>query len=124
MQQKLATEQTSFTNDSDFIQYYKDKSTAFFDNGSGKFFAQYAAGLVSSQMDGGTFIISTDILTGKAKLISCVVRANGTIDYLNKKNLLLQIQTYQEIPQVRPNLKILGKFLVLILMEPMMLQAT
>ncbi|MDN8250982.1 phage tail protein [Acinetobacter baumannii] len=82
---KLATEQTSFTNDSDFIQYYKDKSTAFFDNGSGKFFAQYAAGLVSSQMDGGTFIISTDILTGKAKLISCVVRANGTIDYLNKK---------------------------------------
>lgn len=82
---KLATEQTSFTNDSDFIQYYKDKSTAFFDNGSGKFFAQYAAGLVSSLMDGGTFIISTDILTGKAKLISCVVRANGTIDYLNKK---------------------------------------
>lgn len=82
---KLATEQTSFTNDSDFIQYYKDKSTAFFDNGSGKFFAQYAAGLVSSQMDGGTFIISTDILTGKAKLISCVVRANGTIDFLNKK---------------------------------------
>lgn len=82
---KLATEQTSFTNDSDFIQYYKDKSTAFFDNGSGKFFAQYAAGLVSSQMDGGTFIISTDILTGKAKLISCVVRANGTIEYLNKK---------------------------------------
>lgn len=82
---KLATEQTSFTNDSDFIQHYKDKSTAFFDNGSGKFFAQYAAGLVSSQMDGGTFIISTDILTGKAKLISCVVRPNGTIDYLNKK---------------------------------------
>lgn len=82
---KLAIEQTSFSNDSDFIQYYKDKSTAFFDNGSGKFFAQYAAGLVSSQMDGGTFIISTDILTGKAKLISCVVRANGTIDYLNKK---------------------------------------
>jgi len=82
---KLATEQTSFTNDSDFIQYYKDKSTAFFDNGSGKFLAQYAVGLVSSQMDGGTFIISTDILTGKTKLISCVVRANGTIDYLNKK---------------------------------------
>ncbi len=82
---KLAIEQTSFSNDSDFIQYYKDKSTAFFDNGSGKFLAQYAAGLVSSQIDGGTFIISTDILTGKAKLISCVVRANGTIDYLNKK---------------------------------------
>ncbi|MEX3801012.1 pyocin knob domain-containing protein [Acinetobacter baumannii] len=82
---KLAIEQTSFSNDSDFIQYYKDKSTAFFDNGSGKFLAQYAAGLVSSQIDGGTFIISTDILTGRTKLISCVVRTDSTIDYLNKK---------------------------------------
>ena len=75
-------------------------------------------------MGGGTFIISTDILTGKAKLISCVVRANGTIDYLNKKEFAFTDSDISGNSASSTKLKILGKFLVLILMEPMMLQAT
>ncbi|RKG33391.1 hypothetical protein D7V21_09460 [Acinetobacter guerrae] len=84
---KLALEQTSFNNDSDFIQYFKDKSTAFFDNTGGKFFLQFSSGLVSSLIGGGTFIIASDVISGKTKIISCVVQENGAIDYLIKKEL-------------------------------------
>ncbi|CEI51549.1 Phage tail fiber protein [Acinetobacter bereziniae] len=84
---QLNTELTTFTDDQDFIRHYSGKSKAFFDNGSGKFFTQYSSGLVSSLGEGGTFFIACDVLTGKTKIISCVVRANGTIDNLFKKEL-------------------------------------
>ncbi|MBF9261009.1 phage tail protein [Acinetobacter baumannii] len=84
---KLSLEQSSYSTDQEFIQYYKDKSTAFFDNGVGKFIPQFSPGLVSSLIGGGTFIIASDVLTGRTKVISCVVRENGTIDYLSQKEI-------------------------------------
>ncbi len=84
---QLDTELTTYSNDQDFIRHYSGKSKAFFDNGSGKFFTQYSSGLVSSLGEGGTFFIACDVLTGKTKIISCVVRADGTIDNLFKKEL-------------------------------------
>lgn len=84
---KLEIETTSFENDTDFIKYFADKPKSFFDNQTGKFFAQYSVGLVSSLKGGGTFIIGNDVVTGKTKIISCVVRDDGRIDFLNKKEL-------------------------------------
>ncbi|MFW6515625.1 phage tail protein [Acinetobacter baumannii] len=84
---KLEIETTSFENDTDFIKYFADKPKSFFDNQTGKFFAQYSVGLVSSLKGAGTFIIGNDIVTGKTKIISCVVRDDGTIDLLTKKEL-------------------------------------
>lgn len=84
---KLEIERTSFSNDDDFIKYLADKPTSFFDNQTGKFFAQYSVGLVSSLKGGGTLIIGNDVVTGKTKIISCVVRDDGKIDFLNKKEL-------------------------------------
>ncbi|MDH2604197.1 phage tail protein [Acinetobacter baumannii] len=84
---KLEIETTSYTNDDDFIKYLADKPTSFFDNQMGKFFAQYSVGLVSSLKGGGTLIIGNDVVTGKTKIISCVLRDDGVIDYLNKKEL-------------------------------------
>ncbi|HHP4695846.1 TPA: hypothetical protein ACSBZO_003365 [Acinetobacter baumannii] len=84
---KLEIETTSFENDTDFIKYFADKPKSFFDNQAGKFFAQYSVGLVSSLKGGGTFIIGNDVVTGKTKIISCVVRDDGTIDLLTKKEL-------------------------------------
>lgn len=84
---KLEIERTSFSNDDDFIKYLADKPTSFFDDQTGKFFAQYSVGLVSSLKGGGTLIIGNDVVTGKTKIISCVVRDDGKIDFLNKKEL-------------------------------------
>ncbi|MDC5385073.1 pyocin knob domain-containing protein [Acinetobacter baumannii] len=84
---KLEIETTSFANDDDFIRYFSDKTASFFDNQTGKFFAQYSVGLAASYKAGGTFIIGTDVVTGKAKIISCVVREDGKIDLLNKNEL-------------------------------------
>ncbi|MBR7738261.1 pyocin knob domain-containing protein [Acinetobacter nosocomialis] len=84
---KLEIETTSFENDTDFIKYLADKPTSFFDNKTGKYFAQFSVGLVSSLKGGGTFIIGNDVVTGKTKIISCVVRDDGRIDFLNKKEL-------------------------------------
>lgn len=84
---KLEIERTSFSNDDDFIKYLADKPTSFFDNETGKYFAQFSVGLVSTLKAGGTFIIGNDVVTGKTKIISCVVRDDGKIDLLNKKEL-------------------------------------
>ncbi|MDO7504538.1 hypothetical protein Q5X59_10875 [Acinetobacter baumannii] len=84
---KLEIEITSYTNDDDFIKYFTDKPKSFFDNQTGKFFAQYSVGLVSSLKGGGTLIIGNDVVTGRTKIISCVVRDDGKIDFLNKKEL-------------------------------------
>ncbi|MDC5350440.1 hypothetical protein NRA49_06760 [Acinetobacter baumannii] len=84
---KLEIETTSFENDTDFIKYFADKPKSFFDNQTGKFFAQYSVGLVSSLKGGGTLIIGNDVVTGRTKIISCVVRDDGKIDFLNKKEL-------------------------------------
>ncbi|HCJ0461310.1 pyocin knob domain-containing protein [Acinetobacter baumannii] len=84
---KLEIETTSFENDTDFIKYFADKPKSFFDNQTGKFFAQYSVGLVSSLKGGGTLIIGNDVVTGKTKIISCVVRDDGALDFLNKKEL-------------------------------------
>lgn len=84
---KLEIETTSFENDTDFIKYFADKPKSFFDNKTGKFFAQYSVGLVSSLKGGGTLIIGNDVVTGKTKIISCVVRDDGALDFLNKKEL-------------------------------------
>lgn len=84
---QLQTELTAYTNDQDFVKHFSGKSKAFFDNGAGKFFTQYSAGLVSSLSEGGTFMIACDVLTGKTKIINCVVRQNGSVDNLIKKEL-------------------------------------
>ncbi|HDL2224369.1 TPA: phage tail protein [Acinetobacter baumannii] len=84
---KLEIERTSFSNDDDFIKYLADKPTSFFDNETGKYFAQFSVGFVSTLKAGGTFIIGNDVVTGKTKIISCVVRDDGKIDLLNKKEL-------------------------------------
>ncbi|WP_407488441.1 pyocin knob domain-containing protein [Acinetobacter baumannii] len=84
---KLEIETTAYTNDDDFIKYFADKPKSFFDNQTGKFFAQYSVGLVSSLKGGGTLIIGNDVVTGKTKIISCVVRDDGALDFLNKKEL-------------------------------------
>ncbi|ENR2982956.1 phage tail protein, partial [Acinetobacter nosocomialis] len=84
---KLEIERTSFSTDDDFIKYLADKPTSFFDNKTGKYFAQFSVGFVSSLKAGGTFIIGNDVVTGKTKIISCVVRDDGKIDFLNKKEL-------------------------------------
>ncbi|HFG6966531.1 TPA: hypothetical protein ACGIKW_001701 [Acinetobacter baumannii] len=84
---KLEIETTAYTNDDDFIKYFADKPKSFFDNQTGKFFAQYSVGLVSSLKGGGTLIIGNDVVTGRTKIISCVVRDDGKIDFLNKKEL-------------------------------------
>ncbi|MBJ8475345.1 phage tail-collar fiber domain-containing protein [Acinetobacter bereziniae] len=84
---QLETELTAYTNDQDFVKHFSGKSKAFFDNGAGKFFTQYSTGLVSSFSEGGTFMIACDVLTGKTKIINCVVRQNGSVDNLIKKEL-------------------------------------
>ncbi|WP_266126123.1 phage tail-collar fiber domain-containing protein [Acinetobacter bereziniae] len=84
---QLQTELTAYTNDQDFVKHFSGKSKAFFDNGAGKFFTQYSTGLVSSFSEGGTFMIACDVLTGKTKIINCVVRQNGSVDNLIKKEL-------------------------------------
>lgn len=84
----LITGSTAFTDDINFIKSFAgSKSTSWFDNGQGKFFAQYSTGLSASFYEGGTFAIGTEVLTGKTKVISGVVRDNGVVDLLQSHEI-------------------------------------
>ena len=79
----LITGSTAFTDDINFIKSFAgSKLTSWFDDGQGKFFAQYSTGLSASFYNGGTFAIGTEAVTGKAKIMSGVVRSSGVVDFL------------------------------------------
>ena len=84
----LITGSTAFTDDIKFIKSFAgSKSTSWFDNGQGKFFAAYSTGLSASFYDGGTFAIGTEVVTGKAKIMSGVVRPSGVVDFLHSHEI-------------------------------------
>ena len=86
----IGTQLPAYTTNSDneFIRALSDHSGTWFDNGGGKHFNQYSMGFSAARTDAGFMMFGMDVLQAQLKVMSGVLRPNGSIDYLKRQTLL------------------------------------